>query len=55
VITGNPAALLRSISLRVHQILPTMTAHIQKPLDGVGRMVVNEQLQERTGDWSRLV
>ena len=44
VMTGHPAPLLRPVALPVHQILPTAspTAHIQKPPDDTGRMVVDE-------------
>ena len=49
MMAGHPAALLRPLSLPVHQVLPATMAHVQKPLDGIGRMVINELLQEQTG------
>ena len=53
---GYPAALLRSVSLPVYQVVPAAapTAHVQKLPDGIGRMVIDEPRgwKKETRDWN---
>ena len=42
--TRNPGSVLRAIAFPIHQVLetPAPPAHIQQPLDRIGRLVVYE-------------